>query len=89
MITLFRKQSAINSSAIRTRKMLLEIVGVLLAMLFAGLLGRFIAEIATRHISNDLTKLLAGIIIGLMVGIVVGVLIKRTSHRWVKTSSGD
>jgi hypothetical protein len=38
-------------------------------MVLAGLLGRFIAQIATQHISNDVIKLAAGIATGLLVGI--------------------
>jgi len=70
----------------RTRlilNILSEIIGITLAMAFAGLLGRYIAEIATGRISNDLAKLIAGIGIGLLVGICVGVLVRRTWGRFV------
>ena len=66
---------------------LYEIIGILLAMAFAGLLGRYIVEIATDQISNGSIKLLAGIIIGLLAGIGMGVLVTRTWGRLVKTSS--
>jgi uncharacterized membrane protein required for colicin V production len=89
MINLFRKRSTVNSRSIRKRTIFLEITGILLAITLAGLLGRFIAEIATRHISNDLTKLIVGISIGLLVGIVVGVFIKRASSHLVKTLASD
>src|SRR5215207_1913573 len=39
---------------------LLEIMGILLAMVLAGLLGRYIAQLGTTQISNGLTKLVAG-----------------------------
>jgi len=38
---------------------------------------RYIAEIATQQITNDLTKLIAGILIGLLAGMGVGLLVKR------------
>lgn len=68
------------------RNILLESMGVLLAMVLAGLLGRTIAQIGTAQISNDLTKLIAGIVIALLAGMGVGFLVKRTWERLVKTS---
>jgi hypothetical protein len=70
------------------RNVCLEISGILLAMIAAGVLGRAIAEVATRHIGNDLLKLVAGIGLGLLVGLFVGMLIKRASSHLVRTSSG-
>ena len=69
------------------RNILIETAGLLLAMVLAGLLGRYIAQIATQHISNDLIKLAAGIATGLLVGIGVGVLMQRIGGRFVKTSA--
>ena len=66
------------------RNTFFEISGVLISMTLAGLLGRYIAEIATEQIGNNLTKLIAGIVIGLLVGLGVGVLMKRTWGRLVK-----
>ena len=62
-------------------------LGLRFAMVLAGLLGRYIAQIATQHISNDLIKLAAGIVTGLLVGIGVGVLMQRIGGRFVKTSA--
>src|SRR3990170_970855 len=73
------------TSVIFVRNVLIETAGLLLAMVLAGLLGRFIAQIATQHISNDLIKLAAGIATGLLVGIGVGVLMQRLSGRVMKT----
>jgi hypothetical protein len=70
------------------RNVCLEISGILLAMILAGLLGRYLAGIATRQIDHELIKLVAGIGLGLLVGMVVGVLIKRVSSHLVRTSSG-
>jgi len=68
------------------RNVLFESMGVLLAMVLAGLLGRYIAQIGTAPISNDLTKLIAGIVIALLAGMGVGFLVKRTWGKLVKTS---
>ena len=68
------------------RNVLFESLGILLAMVLAGLLGRYIAQIGTAQISNDLTKLMAGIVIALLAGMGVGFLVKRTWGRLIKTS---
>ena len=68
----------------RTRlalNLLAEIMMILVGMILAGWLGRYFAEIATAHISNDLTKLIAGMVIGLLAGMGVGFLVKRTWGR--------
>lgn len=70
--------------ALFVRNTLLEIFGILLAMTLAGLLGRYIAQIATQQISNELTKLLAGIVIVLLVGAGIGLLVKRVWRSFVK-----
>jgi hypothetical protein len=66
---------------------LLEIMGILLAMVLAGLLGRYIVQLGTAQISNNLTKMVAGIVISLLAGIGVGILVTRTWGRLVKTSA--
>jgi len=71
------------------RNVLIETTGLLLAMVLAGLLGRYIAQIATQHISNDLIKLAAGIATGLLVGIGVGVVMQRISGRFMKTAAEE
>jgi uncharacterized protein YacL len=68
------------------RNVLFESLGILLAMVLAGLLGRTIAQIGTAQIINDLTKLIAGIVIALLAGMGVGFLVKRTWGRLIKTS---
>jgi uncharacterized protein YacL len=72
------------SRAVCTRYILFDVTGILLALVIAGLLGRYIAEMATEQISNDLAKLAAGIIVGLLIGLVVGILIKQLWGRFVK-----
>jgi hypothetical protein len=69
------------------RNVLIESIGLLLAMILAGFLGWYIAQIATQPISNDLSKSIAGIIIGLLVGIAVGVVMQHIWGRFIKTSA--
>ena len=73
--------------AVFVRNSLFEITGILLTMLLAGLLGRYLAQVAIEQFSNDLTKLVAGIVTGLLVGIGMGLLIKYTWGRFVMTPS--
>jgi hypothetical protein len=61
------------------RNVLIEITGLLLAMILAGLLGQYLAQVITQPISNDLVKFFGGIATGLLVGIGVGVLMH---HIW-------
>ena len=67
------------------RNMLFEIMGILTAMILAGLLARTVAQIVTLQINNDLIRVATGIITGLLVGIGVGVLIQHTWGRLMKT----
>jgi hypothetical protein len=83
-----QREAYIEGKITRTifvRNISLEILGVLLAMIFAGLLGRTIVQIVTSQIANDLAKLITGIMIGLLVGIAIGILVKKTWGRLVKT----
>ena len=66
---------------------LLEIMGILLAMALAGLLGRYIAQLGTAQISNDLTKMVAGIVIGLLAGMGMGIVVTRTWGKLVRTAA--
>ena len=72
------------SHGVFVRNTFLEIFGILLAMTLAGLLGRYIAQIATQQISNELTKLLAGVLLGLLAGVGIGLLLKRVWGSFVK-----
>jgi hypothetical protein len=69
------------------RSILFETIGILIAMALAGLLGRYIAQIVTQQISNDLIKFTASIATGLLVGIGVGIVLERTWGRFIKTST--
>ena len=64
------------------RNAALEIGGTLTIMLVAGLLGRYIAGIATQPIGDDLLRLIAGLLVAMCVGIGVGFLAKKTL-RWL------
>jgi hypothetical protein len=66
------------------RNAVLEITGSGLIMLSAGLLGRYIAGIATQPIGDDLVRVIAGIVVGMVVGIGVGVLAKKMLRRLIE-----
>ena len=83
-IRLFREKS--TSRVKLAWNVLFEIMGVLLAMVLAGLLGRTIAQIGTAQINNELTKLIAGIVMALLAGMAIGTLVTRTWGRLIKTS---
>ena len=70
------------------RNSVLEIIGILLAMLLAGLLGRYMAALATRQINDDLIRVVAGIVVGLLAGMGVGTVARKTWGRLAKVSSG-
>ena len=84
-IKLFREKS--TSRVKLAWNVLFEIMGVLLAMVLAGLLGRTIAQIGTAQINNELTKLIAGIVMALLAGMAIGTLVTRTWGRLLKTSA--
>ncbi len=62
-----------------------EILGILLAMAFAGLLGRYVAQAVTAQISNNPAKFMISILIGLLTGTGIGILATRTLGRILKT----
>ena len=61
-----------------------ELAGILLAMILAGLFGRYAVQIATAQITHEPAKLIAGIAIALLAGTGVGLLVKRTWGRLTK-----
>jgi hypothetical protein len=63
------------------RNVLLEGMGILLAMVLAGVLGRYMAGIATRQIDNGLLRVIAGIVVGLLVGLGIGTFARKTWGR--------
>ncbi len=69
------------------RNTFLDMFGILLAVILAGLLGRYLVGVATRPVHNDTARLIAGILIGLLVGIGVGLFVNRAWGRLIKTSS--
>ena len=60
------------------RNTFLDIFGILLAVVLAGLLGRYIIGMVARPISNNTARLIAAIIVGLLVGLGVGLFVNRT-----------
>jgi hypothetical protein len=66
---------------------LFEIMGILMAMILAGFLGQYSAQLVTQQIGNDLIRFAAGISTGLLVGIGVGILMQFTWGRLIKTLS--
>jgi hypothetical protein len=63
------------------RNVLLEGTGILLAMVLAGVFGRYMAGIATRQIDNGLLRVIAGIMVGLLVGMGIGTFARKTWGR--------
>src|SRR5262245_7112534 len=70
------------------RNICLEIAAIMLAMILAGLIGRFISGMALGGMTNNPVRLITGIGIGLLVGWTIGLLIKRTCGHLVKAPSG-
>jgi F0F1-type ATP synthase assembly protein I len=70
-----------NTRSIFLRNTTLEIFGILLAVVFAGLLGRYLAQAATVQIAHDLTRMMMGILIGILVGAGVGLLVHRVFQK--------
>ena len=89
ILTVFKKnrkaylQSRITRGVF-ARNILVEILGVLLAMTLAGLLGRYLAQLAIAKITNEVIKLIASIVIGLLAGMGVGFATNRTWGQLLK-----
>jgi hypothetical protein len=62
-------------------KRLYNLAGVFIAALMAGLLGRNVAEIVTKPIGDELTKLVLGIIVGICIGLGTGFVVRRAWGR--------
>lgn len=70
--------------AVLVRNILLDMLGILLAMILAGLLGKYIAQAATAGIDHDLIRIVTGILLGVLVGGCIGLLIKLAWGRLIK-----
>lgn len=69
------------------RNTILDVFGILLAMVLAGLLANHIAQIAISQTGNGLAKSFVAVVMGLLVGMGAGILTKRIRERIVITSS--
>ncbi|MCC6298748.1 MAG: hypothetical protein IT314_05590 [Anaerolineales bacterium] len=92
-VSIFKRHKVSHSQGKITRgdfvrNVSVEILGILLAMALAGLLGRYLAQIAMEQIHEVSIKFIVGIMIGLLAGMGVGVLVKRTWIQLVKISPG-
>ena len=65
----------------------LEVLGILLGMTMAGLIGRPLAALATQQIEAGLLRIIAGIAMGLLAGIGIGFIVRGTWGRLVKAPS--
>ena len=66
------------------RNVSLEIFGILIATILAGLAGRYLAQVVTAQITHELAKLIVSIMIGILAGVGIGLLVKKTWGRLVK-----
>ena len=69
------------TSFVFVRNVLIEITGIMLALILAAMLGPYVARAVTQAISNDLIKFAVSIAAGLLVGIGVGILMHHISGR--------
>ncbi|MCC6298616.1 MAG: hypothetical protein IT314_04920 [Anaerolineales bacterium] len=81
VVSIFKKHREIYLQGKITRGMFVrnvsvEILGILLAMALAGLLGRYLAQIAMKQIHDVLIEFIVGITVGLLAGMGVGVLVE-------------
>ena len=72
------------STGVAVRNSILEITGILLAMLLAGRIGSPLAEMVTSQIGHEIIRLIAGLVIGLLAGAAIGALVKGVSSRMVR-----
>lgn len=63
------------------RKIALEVFGVLVAMVLAGLAGRYLGQIVITQITDELVRVIAGIVLSLLAGMGAGILVQRTWER--------
>lgn len=70
------------------RNVCLDVSGVLLAVVLAALLGRYVADLVAQQIDGALLRFAAGMLVGVLVGIGVGLLVRQAWGRFVKTTPG-
>jgi hypothetical protein len=77
------------SLAVFLRNVCLHISAIIFTMLVSALTGDYLGKMATRQISNDLTKFIAGIFVGLLVGIAIGFFVQRIGKKLLWLSLGN
>jgi hypothetical protein len=65
----------------------LEIMGILMAMILAGWLARSMAPITTQSISNEVIRIAASIGTGLLVGLGASLVMQHIWGRFIKNSA--
>jgi hypothetical protein len=76
------------SLSISIKNTCLEILAILLAMVLAGLMGRYLSVVVMGNINSHPLKLLTGIGIGILVGWAIGLFIKIASSRIIRNPPG-
>lgn len=77
------------SRAVFLRNVCLHVSAIIFIMLVSALTGDYLGKMATRQISNELTKFIAGIFVGLLVGIAIGFLVQRIGKRLLWLAPGN
>ena len=80
-------QQGVISRSTSIKNTCLEISAVLLAMILAALVGRYLTVMLSGGINGTPVKLITGIGLGLLAGWIVGLFVKHASGRFIRTSS--
>ena len=80
-------QLGVISRSTSIKNTCLEISAILLAMILAALVGRYLTDMITGGINSTPVKLITGIGLGLLAGWIVGLFVKHASGRFIRTSS--
>ena len=87
-VAIHKHRQAYRQGSIRRKEFLrnasFEVLGILLAMILASLVGKEIAHMAAGQIDDALFRALAGILIGFLTGLGTGILIRRLWGRLVR-----
>ncbi len=75
------------SRAVFLRNVCLHLSAIVITMLASALIGDYLGKVATRQMTDDLTKFIAGIFVGLLVGITIGFFVQRIGRKLVLRES--